>query len=119
MRRIYVSRLPSAEYLALELAPPLRLDHLTCLCWTVEAGFAGETRSEGRAAWSLLAGRGTAGSTAAAEDGEEGVICEGLVRGMRRAAEGCGGHCGRTLLLRARGEASQARPARCDGRPEG
>jgi hypothetical protein len=43
MGRIDVSRLPLAVDLALELGPPLRLDHLAGLCRAVEADIAGHT----------------------------------------------------------------------------
>lgn len=86
MWRVHISWLPFAEYLALVLAPPLRLDHLARLGWAVEAGFSGEAGSEGWAACSLLARRGGARSTATAEDGEQGVVCTALVRGFRGPA---------------------------------
>lgn len=103
--RVDVARLPFAVHLALELAPPLRLDHLARLCRAVEAGFAGKAGGERGDGGSLLASWGVAGG-AAAEDGEERLICWASVRDVRggsRRREG-----GRTLLLRPRREASQA-----------
>jgi hypothetical protein len=74
--RVYVSRLPLAVYLALELASSLGLDHLARLCWAVEASFAGKARRK-RASWrtsSIPAGRRTAGCSAATENGQEGLV---------------------------------------------
>jgi hypothetical protein len=73
-RRVDVAGLPLAVYLALELAAPLRLNHLARLRRGVEAGLAGEARSKGGAGGALLVGRRFAGGAAAAEDAEEGVI---------------------------------------------
>lgn len=71
---IDVSRLPLAEYLALELAPPLRVHHLACLCRAVEACFASKSRREGSACGSRLACCRIAGCAAASEDREQGII---------------------------------------------
>jgi hypothetical protein len=77
--RVDVAWLPLAVYLALELAPPLRLDHLTRLGWAVEASFAGKARHRGPPR--TLGCGGTAGGAAAAEDGEQGLIWERISTG--------------------------------------
>jgi hypothetical protein len=92
--RVYVSRLPSAVYLALELASPLGLDHLARLCWAVEASFAGQARRKRarRRTSSTAAGRRTTGCGAAAEDGEEGLVWDSFSMGLGGGAEALEAH---------------------------
>jgi hypothetical protein len=72
LRRVDITGLPLAVDLALELVPPLWLDHLGRLRGAIEAGVTGHARREG------ASGAGGCGGSfrgaAAAEDGEEGVI---------------------------------------------
>jgi hypothetical protein len=84
-RRVDVARLPLAVYLALELAPPLRLDHLARLCGAVEASFSGEAGGQG-AAEGLARGR-AAGCAAVTEYGEEAFIWESFSRRRGGGAE--------------------------------
>lgn len=50
VRGVDVSGLPLAEYLALELRSPLRLDHLVAQIGAIEAGLSGQARCKGSAA---------------------------------------------------------------------
>lgn len=87
--RVDVTGLPFAIDLALELAPPLRLDHLARLGGAVEAGLAREAGREGGVAQWLLAGGGVG---CAAEDVEEDLICWASVRGSEVPRRTWGAH---------------------------
>lgn len=113
VRRVDVARLPLAVDLALELLPPLRLDHLARLRRAVDAQVAGDLG--GREGAGLRGPRAFRGLDVAEEAEDVVGICRASVHEAAACAAGDGG---RTLPRCSRREAAQAVAAGERRRPE-